>query len=262
MANDRPIEPGTSERDAAYAFAHPRMGRTRATSFGFSLPGYVWLLATFAMLALGIAATGTYLERRTRATSTEVARLLEEFGPVARQGRELSEAASTFDRAVLGYLRTDSSANRETVVGAAKRLDKALGDASTIAPQGSIANSEALRTRVTAHGKRGLELLGMQDRRRSNVQEMQALFDDISRQVVQPGNSPMQARHVGLRDSPQEELASSLDGVRAETSLQLAQGAAWSGPETLRSELRFADDLREHSVSRSAPDPAQPLPQR
>jgi diguanylate cyclase (GGDEF)-like protein len=247
MASNRATEPETRDRDTSRAFAHPRMGRMRATTRGFSLPGYVWLLATFAMLTLAIAATGTYLERRTRATSTEVARLLEEFGPVARQGRELSEAASAFDRAVLGYLRTDSSANRETVVGSAKRLDKALGDASTIAPQGSIASSEALRTRVTAHGKRGLELLGMQDRRRSNVQAMQALFDDISRQVVQPASSPVQARRVGVRDTPHGELASALDGVRAETSLQLAQGAAWSGPETLRSEMRFADDLREHS---------------
>jgi diguanylate cyclase (GGDEF)-like protein len=237
------------DRDAVRLAAPPRLGSTPSAARGFSLPGYAWLLVTCAIVALAIAATGVYLERRTRATSTDVARLLEEFGPIARQGRELSEAASAFDRSVLGYLRTDSSANRESVVSAAKRLDKALADASAGAPPNSIAGSEALRSRVTAHGKRGLELLAMQDRRRSSVREMQGLFEDISRQVTQAGNSPLRLRAVGGREPPHEELADSLESVRAETSLQLAQGAAWTGPETLRSELRFTDELRTHGVA-------------
>ena len=101
---------------------------------GWGLPIGVWLILGFVFIIGAFVTANILAQRSTRLATADVARVQQQFEPLARHARELGAAVGAFDRAVLAYLRSPSSENGAAIVEAGTRLSNLVNQSSGLAP--------------------------------------------------------------------------------------------------------------------------------
>ena len=103
---------------------------------GWGLPIGVWLILGFVFIIGAFVTANILAQRSTRLATADVARVQQQFEPLARHARELGDTVGAFDRAVLAYLRSPSSENGAAIVEAGTRLSDLVNHSSGLAPIG------------------------------------------------------------------------------------------------------------------------------
>ena len=120
------------------------LGQTHAPSTsirarGWGLPIGVWLILGFAFVIGAFVTANILAQRSTRLATADVARVQQEFEPLARHARDLGAAVAAFDRAVLAYLRSSSSENGSKIVESGTRLSDVVNRAAELPQVGDDA---------------------------------------------------------------------------------------------------------------------------
>ena len=97
---------------------------SKIRSRGWGLPIGVWLILGFVFIIGAFVTANILAQRSTRLATSDVARVQQQFEPLARHARELGGTVGTFDRTVLAYLRSPSSEN-----GAGRDASRLLANA-------------------------------------------------------------------------------------------------------------------------------------
>jgi hypothetical protein len=126
-------------------------GQVRVRNGTFGLPIVAWLVLGFASVIGAFAvATGVALHA-TRGATADLARMQHEFEPLSRSVRDLGYGLAAFDRAVLAFLRSDTSDNRSAVFTAAERLAQATTQSVDATATDSLDNVRQLIEVIAAH---------------------------------------------------------------------------------------------------------------
>ena len=75
-------------------------------TIGAGLPITAWLVLGFAFVIGAFVTSNIVTQRSARLATADVARVQDEFEPLARHARDLGAAVAAFDRAVLAFLRS------------------------------------------------------------------------------------------------------------------------------------------------------------
>jgi diguanylate cyclase (GGDEF)-like protein len=159
------------------------------TQRGVGLPISVWLILGFAFVIGAFAVTGVPALRGMRHAMADVARMQQQFEPLAQNARNLAESAASFDRAVLAFLQYDSNANRSAVAAAAARLSQSMNESAANDAAASEASGSSLLSRGTAHQSAGFRLLELQEQRRHAMEGMDQAYEGLDRRVVAAGGT-------------------------------------------------------------------------
>jgi len=155
----------------------------------------------------------------------EVVRTQQQFEPVARSVRELSERSAAFDRAVLAYLRTDSDANRAAAAEAAARFSQSMNDSSRNASETSAASLPSLLSQGAAHQSAGFRLLELQDQRQRATASLDQAYAALHRRVVGAGGTGIVAGENVISRPSLNELDRAIDLSRSDATSVLANGS-------------------------------------
>jgi hypothetical protein len=130
--------------------APPSKIRTR----GWGLPIGAWLILGFAFIIGAFVTANILAQRSTRRATTDVARVQQQYEPLARHARELGSAVAAFDRAVRAYLRTSSEQNGAAIVDAGTHLSNVVNQSAGLAPIGEQMRSTRSPRYGRASGRR------------------------------------------------------------------------------------------------------------
>ena len=192
---------------------------------GIGLPISAWLVLGFAFVVGAFAVTSALALRGSRHAMAEVVRTQQQFEPVARSVRELSERSAAFDRAVLAYLRTDSDANRSAAAEAAARFSQSMNDSSRSDSVTSAASLPSLLNRGAAHQSAGFRLLELQDQRRRATASLDQAYAALHRRVVGAGGTGIVAGENVISRPSLNELDRAIDLSRSDATKVLTHGS-------------------------------------
>jgi len=192
---------------------------------GIGLPISAWLVLGFAFVVGAFAVTSALALRGSRHAMAEVVRTQQQFEPVARSVRELSERSAAFDRAVLAYLRTDSDANRAAAAEAAARFSQSMNDSSRNASDTSAASLPSLLSQGAAHQSAGFRLLELQDQRQRATASLDQAYAALHRRVVGAGGTGIVAGENVISRPSLNELDRAIDLSRSDATSVLATGS-------------------------------------
>jgi len=192
---------------------------------GIGLPISAWLVLGFAFVVGAFAVTSALALRGSRHAMAEVVRTQQQFEPVARSVRELSERSAAFDRAVLAYLRTDSDANRSAAAEAAARFSQTMNDSSRSGSVTSAASLPSLLSRGAAHQSAGFLLLELQDQRRRATASLDQAYAALHRRVVGAGGTGIVAGENVISRPSLNELDRAIDLSRSDATKVLTHGS-------------------------------------
>ena len=85
----------------------------------------VWLALGFALVIGAFAVASVVALRSTRHATVDLAQMQQQFEPLSRSVRDLGDGLASFDRAVLAYLRADTTDKRTAAITAAQGLSLA-----------------------------------------------------------------------------------------------------------------------------------------
>jgi diguanylate cyclase (GGDEF)-like protein len=209
---------------------------------GIGLPISAWLVLGFAFVVGAFAVTSALALRGTRHAMAEVVRTQQQFEPLARSVRDLSERAAAFDRAVLAYLRADSDVNRSAVAEAAARFSQSMNDTDEIGLGTAAPSLPSLLSRSGAHQGAGFRLLELQDQRQRATASLDQTYAALHRRVVGAGGSGIVVGDNVISRPSLNELDRAIDLSRSDATKALAYGpvtpVATEGEVLLRRTLK------------------------
>jgi diguanylate cyclase (GGDEF)-like protein len=221
-------------------------GRPQLRIRPIGLPIVAWLVLAFAGVIGAFAlATGVSLHSTHLATA-DLGRMQHEFEPLSRSVRDLGDGLAAFDRAVLGYLRTDTRESRSAAVAAAERLSNAATEAADFAyPDADAAAVRDLLGQVARHQAEGFDLLGMRDERRRAITVLESSYAALDRRFRSAGGAGVVVGNSVLASPSMTELLRALDAARHDVTIELTRGGDFAaGPNGGETQLRRA--LQRH----------------
>jgi len=189
------------------------------------LPIGVWLVLGFALVIGAFAAACVVSLRSTRETTADLARMQLRFEPLSRSVRDLGDGLATFDRAVLAYLRTDTSDNRVAAVAAAERLSTAANRTGDVGSKGRASPVGPLLQKIAAHEAEGFRLLATQDERRRAVAGLEQAFAALDRRTRSAGGGGIVVGDSLMARPSIAELARAIEAARHEVASELTRGS-------------------------------------
>jgi len=208
---------------------------------GIGLPISAWLVLGFVLVVGAFAVTSALALRGSRHAMAEVARTQQQFEPLARSVRDLSERSAAFDRTVLAYLRTDSDANRSAVTEAAARFSQSMNETDEMGSATAATPLPSLLSRGAAHQSAGFRLLKLQDQRQRATASLDQAYAALHRRVVGAGGTGIVAGENVISRPSLNELDRAIDLSRSDATSLLAHGpvtrAATEGEVILKQTL-------------------------
>jgi diguanylate cyclase (GGDEF)-like protein len=227
-------------------------GQVRERSGTFGLPIVAWLVLGFACVIGAFAvATGVALHA-TRGATADLARMQHEFEPLSRSVRDLGYGLAAFDRAVLAFLRTDTSDNRSAVFTAAERLAQATTQSVDATATDSLDNVRQLIEDIAAHQADGFKLVALQDQRREAIGALERAYAALDRRIDGAGGGGIVVGNSVIAGPAITDLARALETARHDVASELTRGGRFAdGPKGGETLLRraFERHRAEFSVS-------------
>ena len=227
--------------------APPSRIRTR----GWGLPIGVWLILGFVFIIGAFVTANILAQRSTRLATSDVARVHQQFEPLARHARELAAAVGAFDRAVLAYLRSSSSDNGAAIVEAGTRLSNLVNQGSGLAPSGEEAQFNDIAALTAAHQADGFQLVALEERRHTTRKSLDAALNELDARVRSSGAKGVSIGNALMARHSLAEVAEAVAQVRNDAVATLARPpgseapVATPGEGHLRSVLAsFGEELR------------------
>ena len=209
-------------------------------SRAIGLPIGVWLVLGFAFVIGAFAAASVVSLRSTRAATTDLARMQQQFEPLSRSVRDLGDGMAAFDRAVLAYLRADSPGKRAAVVGTAERLSRAWNLTADIGAADESPTVAPLLKEIADHQSEGFRLLDMQDERRRAIVGLENAFDALARRIKSAGGAGVVVGNSVMARPSMAEMARALEAARNDVSSELTRGGKHAtGPDGGEARLRM-----------------------
>ena len=198
------------------------------------------VLAFGGVIGAFAIATGVSLTS-TRAATADLARIQQEFEPLARTVRELGDGLAAFDRAVLACLRSDSGDHRTAVFASAERLAvAATRSADTDAGDGPPTVQDLVRE-VAEHQAEGFRLLAMQDERRRAIAGLERAYAALGRRIENAGGAGVVVGNTVMASPSMAELARALEAARQDVASELTRGGNFAArPKGGETRLRQA----------------------
>jgi diguanylate cyclase (GGDEF)-like protein len=225
---------------------------TSTSARGWGLPIGVWLILGFAFVIGAFVTANILAQRSTRLATADVARVQQEFEPLARHARDLGAAVAAFDRAVLAYLRSSSSENGSKIVESGTRLSDVVNRAGERPQVGDDAHFREIAGLTATHQADGFQLVALEERRQATRQALDAALNELDARVSSAG-----AKGVSVGDSLMArpslaEVAEAVAQVRKDAVSALARPPGTQAPVATRGEGRlrralasFGEELRQ-----------------
>ena len=169
---------------------------TRIRPRGWGLPIGVWLILGFAFIIGAFVTANILAQRSTRLATADVARVQQDFEPLARNARDLGGAVAGFDRAVLAYLRSSSHENGGKIVEAGARLSEVVNQASELPQLRDATHFHEIADLTAAHQADGFQLAALEERRQATRLALDAALNELDARVSSSG-----AKGVSVGDS-------------------------------------------------------------
>jgi len=199
----------------------------------------VWLALGFALVIGAFAVASVVALRSTRHATVDLAQMQQQFEPLSRSVRDLGDGLASFDRAVLAYLRADTTDKRTAAITAAQSLSlaanrtleaDALDESSALGP---------LLQQIAAHQAAGILLLNMQQERRHAAAGLEQAFAALDRRITSAGGAGFVVDGNVMARPSLAELARALEAARLDASNDLTHGgSAAVGPGRAETRLR------------------------
>ena len=227
-------------------------GQVPARSGTIGLPIVAWLVLGFAcVIGAFSVATGVSLHA-TRGATADLARMQHEFEPLSRSVRDLGYGLAAFDRAVLAFLRADTSDNRSAVFTAAERLAQATTQSVDATASESPDNVRQLIEDIATHQAEGFKLVALQDQRREAIAALERAYAALDRRIDAAGGGGIVVGNSVIAGPAITDLARALETARHDVASELTRGGRFAdGPEGGETLLRraFERHRAEFSVS-------------
>ena len=216
---------------------------------GFGLPIAAWLVLGFAMVIGAFVAASLFALRSTRHATADVTRVQQEFEPLARKAREFGDRAATFDRAVLGYLRTYSEENRQAVADAGVSISDVVNDPSWADAGARTAGFKDAVARLAAHQAEGFSLLDLQDRRNRAADALESTLTSLETRIGTSGARGLRVGENLLTRPSLAELADAAAAMHGELAEQISDRAPSPVVAAPRGVARFRATLARNRES-------------
>ena len=172
----------------------------------------------FALVIGAFATTGVLALRSTRNATASLAKVQQQFEPLARSVRDLGDGMATFDRAVLAFLRTGADTNRQAAADAAARLSNALNQAAEVGTTEQTASAKPVLARIAARQSAGFQLIELQDQRQRAAAALDQAYEDLRRRVLGAGGAGMVVGDTVLARPSLADLTRALEEARGSVS--------------------------------------------
>jgi diguanylate cyclase (GGDEF)-like protein len=206
---------------------------------GWGLPIGVWLILGFVFIIGAFVTANILAQRSTRLATSDVARVQQEFEPLARHARELGGTVGTFDRTVLAYLRSPSSENGAAIVEAGTRLSNLVNNSSGLAPIGDEDRFNEIAALTAAHQADGFQLIAFEERRTSTRQALDAALNQLDARVSSSGAKGVSVGNTLMARPSLAEVAEAVAQVRKDTVASLAAPPGSHSPVSTAGESRL-----------------------
>ncbi len=210
---------------------------------GWGLPIGVWLILGFVFIIGAFVTANILAQRSTRLATADVARVQQQFEPLARHARELGAAVGAFDRAVLGYLRSPSSDNGAIIVEAGTRLSNLVNQGSGLAPSGEEAQFNDIAALTAAHQADGFQLVALEERRQSARRSLDAALNELDARVSSSGAKGVSIGNALMARHSLAEVAEAVAHVRKDAVAALSRPPGSEGPVATPGEARLRSVL-------------------
>jgi diguanylate cyclase (GGDEF)-like protein len=219
--------------------APPSKIRTR----GWGLPIGVWLILGFVFIIGAFVTANILAQRSTRLATADVARVQQQFEPLARHARELGAAVGAFDRAVLAYLRSPSSDNGAAIVEAGTRLSNLVNQGSGLAPSGEEVQFNDIAALTAEHQADGFQLVALEERRQSARRSLDAALNELDARVSSSGAKGVSIGNALMARHSLAEVAEAVAHVRKDAVATLSRPPGSEGPVATPGEGRLRSVL-------------------
>jgi len=216
---------------------------------GFGLPIAAWLVLGFVLVIGAFVTASLFALKSTRLATADVTRVQQDFEPLARMAREFGDRAASFDRAVLGYLRTYSDENRQAVADAGVRLSAVVNAESWKRSGAKNTGFRDAVIRLTNHQADGFALIDLQDRRNRAADNLEATLNALETRIGGAGAQGLRVGENLLTRPSLAELAGAASAMHGELEEQISDRAPSRNGATSQGAARFRDTLAEHRQS-------------
>jgi diguanylate cyclase (GGDEF)-like protein len=172
----------------------------------------------FALVIGAFATTSVLALRSTRNATASLAKVQQQFEPLARSVRDFGDGMATFDRAVLAFLRTGTDANRQAAADAAARLSNALNQAAGVGTTEQAATVRPVLSRIAERQSAGFQLIELQDQRQRAAAALDQAYEDLHRRVLGAGGAGMVVGDNVLARPSLADLTRALEEARGSVS--------------------------------------------
>ncbi len=218
---------------------------------GWGLPIGVWLVLGFAFVIGAFVTANILAQRSTRLATADVARVQQQFEPLARHARELGDAVAAFDRAVLAYLRSSSPEMSAAIVESGIRLSEVVNHASELAPGGTEAHFSEIASLTARHQADGFRLVALDERRQATRLALDAALNELDARVSSSGAKGVAVGDTLMARQSLVAVAEAVAQVRKDAMAALGRAHPEDTPVTTPGESRlrgvlasFGEELR------------------
>jgi diguanylate cyclase (GGDEF)-like protein len=218
---------------------------------GWGLPIGVWLILGFAFVIGAFVTANILAQRSTRLATADVARVQQQFEPLARHARDLGGAVAGFDRAVLAYLRSSSPEMSAAIVESGIRLSEVVNHASDLTPASAQTQFNDIAGLTAEHQADGFRLVTLDERRQATRQALDAALNELDARVSSSGAKGVAVGDSLLARHSLSEVAEAVAQVRKDAVAALGLPAGVEPPRTTPGESRlrrvlasFGEELR------------------
>jgi diguanylate cyclase (GGDEF)-like protein len=206
---------------------------------GWGLPIGAWLILGFAFIIGAFVTANILAQRSTRLATADVARVQQQFEPLARHARELGSAVGTFDRAVLAYLRSSSADNGTAIVETGTRLSNLVNHSSGLAPVGDEAQFDEIAALTAAHQADGFQLVALEERRQAARKSLNSALDELDARVSSSGAKGVSVGNSLMARPSLAEVAEAVAQVRKDAVAAISRPVASDAPVATPGEGRL-----------------------
>jgi diguanylate cyclase (GGDEF)-like protein len=206
---------------------------------GWGLPIGAWLILGFAFIIGAFVTANILAQRSTRLATADVARVQQQFEPLARHARELGSAVGTFDRAVLAYLRSSSADNGTAIVETGTRLSNLVNHSSGLAPVGDEAQFDEIAALTAAHQADGFQLVVLEERRQAARKSLNSALDELDARVSSSGAKGVSVGNSLMARPSLAEVAEAVAQVRKDAVAAISRPVGSDAPVATPGEGRL-----------------------
>ena len=219
---------------------------------GWGLPIGVWLILGFSFIIGAFVTANILAQRSTRIATADVARVQQEFEPLARHARDHGAAVAAFDRAVLAYLRSSSTENGTKIVESGTRLSTVVNQSAEFSQASTAPHFQEIAGLTAAHQADGFQLVALEQRRQATRESLDSALNELDQRVSSSGAKGVSVGDTLMARPSLVEVAEAVAQVRKDAVGALGRPPGTEAPAATRGEGRlrralasFGEELKQ-----------------